>query len=222
MKKGVVLFHSNIFTIYESRWIKKSIESMINQSDNELFFYEINYGDDDYSVLSDYNIQKKFWSKRLSNYAEAMNFILDKAFEDGCDYVFNTNLDDYYHQNRVSQQLDMMISENYDILSCDFCYITEEIHNEVVTDEIKFFIDIHKFGPIEQNLKIRHNVIAHPGVCYSKRYWNDRNNRYDITKVPEEDMDLWIRSIQRGYKFGIHKNVLLYYRRHSNQVSIKK
>ena len=97
MKKGVIIFHSNIKDIYNSRWISKSVNSMINQSDNDFMFYEINYGDDDESVIpNNCNIEKRFWSIKLSNYAEGMNFILDKAFEDGCDYVFNTNLDDYY------------------------------------------------------------------------------------------------------------------------------
>lgn len=222
MKKGVIIFHSNIKNIYDSRWILKSVNSMINQSDNNFVFYEINYGDDDHSVIpTNCNIQKKFWSIKLSNYAEAMNFILNKAFEDGCDYVFNTNLDDYYDSSRVSSQLEMMINNDYDILSSDFCYIKEKIENNDVFDEITMFMDIHKYGEIKENLKISHNIIAHPSVCYNKRFWCDLNNRYDVTKIPKEDMDLWKRSIERGYKFGIHKNILLYYRIHSNQVSKK-
>jgi hypothetical protein len=223
MKKGVILFHSNIRNIYDYRWISKSVDTMINQSDNDFIFYEINYGDDNESVIpEDCNIEKKFWSIKLSNYAEAMNFILDKAFEDGCDYVFNTNLDDYYDTSRISLQLEMMIRDDYDILSCDFCYIKERIKDGIAIDVFQEFIDIHRYGEIKKNLIRLHNVIAHPAVCYSRRFWMDLNNRYDITKVPEEDMDLWIRSIERGYKFGIHQNVLLYYRRHDNQVSIKK
>jgi hypothetical protein len=224
MKKGVIIFHSNIRNIYDYRWVSKSVDTMINQSDNDFIFYEINYGDDDgESVIpEDCKIEKKFWSIKLSNYAEAMNFILDKAFEDGCDYVFNTNLDDYYDTSRISSQLEMMINGDYDILSCDFCYIKEKIKNGINTDVIEKFINIHRYGSIKENLRISHNVIAHPAVCYNKRFWIDSNNRYDIKKVPEEDMDLWIRSIKRGYKFGIHKKTLLYYRIHDNQVSVKK
>lgn len=222
MKKGVILFHSNLKKIYDYRWISKSIDTMINQSDNDFIFYEINYGDDDESFIpKDCKIENKFWSIKLPNYAEAMNFILNKAFEDGCDYVFNTNLDDYYDTSRIALQLEMMISGDYDILSSDFCYIKEKVHDGIVIDEVIGFMNIHQYGEIKKNLLRFHNVIAHPAVCYSKRFWMDSNNRYDVTKVPEEDMDLWIRSIE-SYKFGIHQNVLLYYRRHDNQVSIKK
>lgn len=223
MKKGVIIFHSNINNIYDSRWISKSVDSMINQTDNDFTFYEINYGGDDKSVIPiNNNIQKKFWSIKLSNYAEAMNFILNKSFEDGCDYVFNTNLDDYYDASRISLQLEKIINDDCDVLSCDFCYIKEKIQNENSFDNIEMFMNVHKNGEIRKNLRMSHNVIAHPGVCYNKRFWSDLNNRYDVSKIPEEDMDLWKRSIERGYKFGIHENVLLYYRIHDNQVSKKK
>jgi hypothetical protein len=35
MKKGVILFHKNILKIYENSWIKKFVNSMINQTDND-------------------------------------------------------------------------------------------------------------------------------------------------------------------------------------------
>ena len=219
MKKGVIIFHSNIKNIYNSRWISKSVNSMINQSDNDFIFYEINYGDDHESVIpNDCNIEKRFWSIKLSNYAEGMNFILDKAFEDGCDYVFNTNLDDYYCTSRISKQVAMM-KDGYDIGSSDFCYIEEFEEHGLFDDKITLLMNIHQHGDIRENLENGHNVIAHPAVCYSKNFWNDSNNTYDITKIPAEDYDLWLRSIRRDFKFGIHKDILLYYRRHNNQVS---
>jgi hypothetical protein len=48
MKKGVILFHSNIKNIYYDRWVSKSIQSMMSQSDNNFIFYEVNYNGDDY------------------------------------------------------------------------------------------------------------------------------------------------------------------------------
>ncbi len=191
---------------------------MVNQKDNDFIFYEINYDGEGYSVIPENcDVKNIFWSKKLSNYAEAMNFILDKAFEDGCDYVFNTNLDDYYDPSRISSQLKMAINQNLDIVSSDFCYIQE---TDTEDDAITRFMNIEKTN-IKQHLENKHNVIAHPAVCYNKNFWNDSKNRYDIIKVPEEDLDLWIRSIRNGYNFGIHNDVLLYYRIHKNQVSTK-
>jgi len=220
MKKGIIIYHSNIKHIHKSRWTSKCINSIINQSDNDFTFYEINYGDDDESVIPhDCNIEKRFWSIKLSNYAEASNFILDRAFEDGCDYVFNTNVDDYYDTSRISKQVKMM-KDGYDISSSDFCYIEEFEDRGLFDDKITLLLNIHQYGNIRTNLEGGHNVIANPAVCYSKNFWNDSNNRYDITKVPADDYDLWLRSIRRGFKFGIHKDILLYYRRHYNQASV--
>jgi hypothetical protein len=220
MKVGVVFFHSDIQKIYKDRWIKKSVDSILNQTFKDFSIYEINYSseNENFSVIGD-DIDKKFWSKKMTNYAEAMNFIITEAFLDGCDYVFNTNLDDYYDKYRFESQLNLMKVHDFDLLSSDFCYIVENTNNE---DEVSLYMNIVKFGDIKSNLFNSNNVIAHPCVCYSRRFWIDPQNRYDVTKVPEEDYDLWKRSILRDYKFGIDKNLLLYYRRHDNQVSEKK
>lgn len=222
MKKGVILFHKNIQKIYDNRWVEKSVNSMINQTINNVTFYEINYGNENYSVIpNNHDIKKYFWSENFINYAESMNFILDKAFNDGCDFVFNTNLDDFYSPNRISNQIDMIIKEDLDIVSSDFCYIEEKNENGIKNDIITKYMDIEK-NNINIHLNNRHNVIAHPSVCYNKRFWSDSNNRYDIHKTPEEDLDLWIRSINKGYKFGIHNDILLYYRIHNKQISNRR
>jgi hypothetical protein len=221
MKKGVILFHKDILKIYENSWIEKSVNSMINQTDNDFTFYEVNYGGEPYSVVpNNINIKSHFWSEKLTNYAEAMNFILDKAFNDGCDYVFNTNLDDFYTPNRIANQIEMITKQDLDIVSSDFCYIQEKEISGVKEDVVTRFMNIEKTN-IQNHLVNGHNVIAHPSVCYNKRFWLDSENRYDINKTPEEDLDLWVRSINRGYKFGVHDETLLYYRIHKNQVSTK-
>jgi hypothetical protein len=221
MKKGVILFHKDVLKIYENNWIEKSINSMINQTDTDFTFYEINYGGEPYSVLpNNINIKSHFWSEKLTNYAEAMNFILDKAFNDGCDYVFNTNLDDFYPPNRIANQIEMITKQNLDVVSSDFCYIQEKEIYGGKEDVVTHFMNIEKTN-IEKHLENGHNVIAHPSVCYNKTFWLGGENRYDISKTPEEDLDLWKRSIKKGYKFGIHNEVLLFYRIHKNQVSTK-
>jgi hypothetical protein len=90
MKKGVIFFHSNIRQLYPKRWVDRCINSTVLQRDNDFKIYEINYGGDDYSIFEDinYHQEREFHSKNFSNHAEAMNFIIDRAFEDGCDAIF--------------------------------------------------------------------------------------------------------------------------------------
>jgi hypothetical protein len=216
-KIGVIIFHKNILNIYDKKWIEKSVESMVNQSYNQLNFYEVNYGGDEYSVLENYDsLNKKFWSVNLKNYAEAMNFIIDKSFDDGCDYIFNTNLDDYYHVDRVKNQLESI--GDLDVLSTDFVYISEIDGVDVQTKQM---IMSHFSYRIKEELNNNHNVIAHPSICMAKSFWEKENN-YDINKVPEEDLDLWKRSINNGYKFGILNQKLLFYRIHKTQISNRR
>jgi hypothetical protein len=209
MKLGIVLFHSNIFNLYRKEWIEKCIHSLNNQTSKNFQFYEINYGSDDVRLINN----SKFFSIEKVNYADAMNFIISEAFNDGCDYVFNSNLDDFYSEKRIEKQLEFL-KNGYDIVSSDFCYIDDR--NNIIK-----YMNILQYGNIIDNLNHNHNVIAHPSVAISKNFWMDPENRYDIKKVPSEDLDLWKRSIGKGYKFHIVNDILLFYRIHNNQVSIK-
>lgn len=222
LKLGVVVFHNDPFLVYKERWVKKSLETTINQTVKDLNFYEIDYSGKNLSLLERYKVEKlNFYSKKMNNYAEAMNFIITEAFEDGCDFVFNTNIDDFYRHDRIEKELDLIELGRYDLVSSDFCYIREKINGiGEIDDEIFFLMNIHKKPEdIIHYLRKDVNVIAHPAVCYSKKFW--LKNKYDTTKTPQEDLFLWKNSIESGFKFAIHPEILLYYRIHENQVSNK-
>lgn len=214
MKIGVIFFHKNIRSIYKERWVNKCIETILNQTVNDFSIYEINYGGDDFSLFEGIELKNPhtFISEEKSNHAEAMNRIIDLAFEDRCEYVFNTNLDDYYELNRFEKQLEFL-KEGYDIVSSDFCYV-EEMGED---DKITHYLDIKKSGDIKKNLDNNNNIIAHPCVSYSKKFWE--SNRYNIEEIPEEDFKLWKRGIDSGFKFYICDEVLLNYRLHKNQIT---
>ena len=214
-KVGIIFFHKNIKNIYKERWIKKSIESILNQTYSDFKIYEINYGEENTSLIKEffpYFNNLDFYFSPCSDHAKAMNFILDRAFEDGCDFVFNTNLDDYYNPERIEKQLEKL-KEGYDIVSSDFCYI-EEMNGE---DGITFNKNIKSDTNIKLNLDNGHNVIAHPVVAYSKKFWE--NNRYLPEEIPSEDLNLWKRAINSGFTFCILDDVLLYYRLNQNQIT---
>lgn len=213
-KVGVVFYHSGIQKMYKQKWIDGCVASMLIQTYSDIHTYEINYGDDNYSVLKDVEVinPNKFIQEKKANHAEAMNTIIDLAFQDGCDYVFNTNLDDWYREDRVERQL-TYLQQGYDIVSSDFCYISD-ISGE---DEIVFYKHIKSFGDIKENINRDHNVISHPSVAYSKNFW--REYRYDPQEVPKEDLLLWKRAINSGCKMYIEDEVLLYYRIHTNQIT---
>jgi len=209
IKVGVIFYHSNITNIYPLEWIEECFNSIVNQSYNEFTIYELNYGDDDFrlSRLFDFNKEYHYYTQKFSNHADAMNFILDKALEDGCDYVFNTNMDDNFHVDRFKIQLSKAL-EGYDIVSSNFIYIDE--NGEKKKEFVFSKLDIKK------ELDNDHNIIAHPSVCYSKKFLSE--NSYESFRIPREDLDLW-KSTVGNYNFYICDEFLLNYRIHQNQVS---
>jgi len=148
----------------------------------------------------------------MDNHIQAMNFILNKAFATGYDIIFNTNMDDYYHPRRFERQL-ALINKGLDVVSSNFNYVAD--HGGI--DGIFRAMDMCRHGDIRTNLIRGHNVIAHPCVAYSRRFW-DSGFRYNESLIGSEDLDLWKRSI--GYhRFYISPEYLLFYRIHDNQIT---
>lgn len=212
-KVGVIFYHRNILQLYHSSWIKKSVESILNQEECDFKIYEVNYGGENYSVLSEMDHEKEFsfYVENFENHAQAMNFILDKAFGDDCDYVFNTNLDDYYSLDRIKKQMYFLI-QGFDLVSTNLCYIQGDGNH----DSIIKYMPLSE-GDIKLHFERNNNVIAHPSVAYSRRFWS--HNRYIDTEIPEEDFSLWKRSLSNGFSIKIVPEYLLFYRLHSSQVT---
>lgn len=206
MKVGVVFFHSNILKIYKQKWIDRCIDSIKQQTHKPLHLYEVNYGDDKKQFVEG----AKFFNKKFENHSVAMNFIISKAFDDGCDYVFNTNMDDFYEFIRIGAQL-KFFEQGYDLISSDFFEVDEN-------DKILSYRHMNGFGSLRANLTVGHNIVPHPAVAYSKDFWADKENRYGKDDIPEEDLILWKKAIYNGYKFKVINEPLFFYRRHENQI----
>ena len=59
-KCAVIFFHKNIQKLYKKRWIDKCIETILNQEKINFDIFEINYGNDDYSIFENIKLDKKF------------------------------------------------------------------------------------------------------------------------------------------------------------------
>jgi len=208
MRCAVIFFHSNALSIYKKEWIEQCVDSIRNQSMKEFEIYEIDYLGAGQSLCKIDGHKYHFVSKKLGNHIQAMNFIINKAFKSGCDLVFNTNIDDYFSPKRFEKQL-KLIQSGFDLVSSNFHYINDSgiIRN----------MDMFRHGSIKKNLDRNHNVIAHPCIAISKKFW-DLKLRYNEKLVGKEDLDLWQRSIDRC-NFYILPDYLLFYRIHANQIT---
>lgn len=208
MKVATIIYHKNILSIYKEEWIEKCIDSIKNQSFKDFIVYELNYGGDKLNLGEKYNLDNhKFYNKKLKNHAEAMIFLFKKCIEDGIDVVFNNNMDDYSDYKRFEIQLSK-IKEGYHLVASNFNHVSED--NIFIRDMNFSKLDI------EEEFKKNHNIICHPSVCYSREFIE--NNSYIPSEIPEEDFNLWKRTIL-NYKFYICDEFLLNYRIHKNQIS---
>jgi len=201
-KVGIICYHRNLSN-YPKEWIQKFKESILGQSWKAFTIYEVNYGGTQERIFDN----SIFESLEFPTFVHTMNYLLDKAFENH-DFVFNTNIDDYYHKDRIAKQL-MILRQGYDLVSSNFCLVKE--------DKIDYYHHFDTIKDIKGELEKRHNIIAHPVVAYSKRFWT--NNKYYIPEeIPAEDYYLWKRAADKGVDFYILKDNLLFQRIHTNSV----
>lgn len=200
MKLALIFFHKDI-NRYPKRWVDKCIETIKLQTYPNFTVYELDYGGNGKQIFEG----SVFESKELKNHAEAHNYLLDKVFEEGFDYAFNSNVDDYYDLKRVEKQL-RYLKAGYDVISSNFIRVDEN-------DQFLGQMNFHRHD-IKQEARKNHNIIAHPVCAYSKKFWTNCS-RLNGAEIPNDDFELWKRSYNK-FKFIIVPEYLLYYRIHKN------
>jgi hypothetical protein len=118
LKCAALVYHKNIFDIYQKKWISKCIDSVLHQSFTQFDILELNYDGTDFSVFPpDINYKKIFWNKSFNSHYQARGFLLHKAFHEmKYDIIFNVQLDKFYHLDRFKYQV-QEIKRGYDIIS---------------------------------------------------------------------------------------------------------
>lgn len=215
---AIILYHANARERYPQRWLDECIGSIKNQTE-KCVVLEMDYAGNNerlcdtsvfINMIIDHNNADKK-TKRHTGHSYAHNALCEAAIEYGAEYVFNTNIDDFYHYQRVEKQLEYL-RQGYDVVSSNMTQINED--NEVLRADIRFS-DMN----IEEHAKKGHNVISHPACAYSKNFILNSGllNPYE---VPKDDFELWKRSFGK-FKFVIAPWTLHFYRIHSANVSKK-
>ena len=206
MKCAVIIYHSNALKIYKREWIDKCINSIMAQTYKDFNIVELNY---EQSGSADFFTKGQLIKKPMTNHTQAMNFLIDYCLADGYDIIFNVNLDDYYAPDRFAKQIEA-IKDGADLVSSNFQYFSDE------RGHFKR-MDMTRYGNIAIQLRRNHNVVAHPVVAYSKKFFNTGLRYKDL--VGYEDLDLWKRAHAEGKKITILADYLLHYRIHENQIT---
>ncbi len=204
-KVCVILYHKNILKILKKSWVDKCINSLKNQSYKDFDVLELDYG----NTCTQFYENSIFESISLNNHVEAMNYLIQKAKDLQYDYIFNCNIDDYYHNDRIKIQLKYL--ETYDMVSSDYIVFKEHNEQQIVMYNNKFSnLDI-----IEK-LNSNVNIIGHPCVAWNASFFDKLTY---IDDIPHEDIELWKRALSAGKKIYIIPQILLYYRFHPKQIT---
>lgn len=236
-KCAVILFHKNLKKLYKARWIKKCVETVLQQSYQDFDILEVNYGNDSYSIMEDYEFGNKhyFYQKNYSTHTEAMFFLLNLGFcKFNYDVIFNTNLDDYYTLDRFEKQLECL-NDGFVLCSSLMNYITEDEEKDEDYETMKWTSETYgmpcqnkyiKNDQISVELNKIHNVMNHSCICYSKDFWNGYDKFENLLRYrddkPYEDLTLWTRAVDNDYQIAIINEPLIEYRLHANQIGEQK
>jgi len=209
MKSAVIIFHKNVTTYYPKAWVDKCVASIRNQSYKDFDVFELDYGGTNVSVYAD----SFFSSIKMDNHALAHNYLLNTVFSLDYDCAFNVNIDDWYALNRFEKQIPW-IERGYDVVSSNFYRVNED-------ESMKQTFVFHTRDMVKEAFEKNHNILAHPVLCYSKKFWATCD-KLNPSEIPADDFALWKRSYKKGcYKFIILPDVLLFQRIHANNVSKK-
>lgn len=219
-KCGVIFYHKGLKNKYKQHWMEKCVHSIEAQTYTEFDVFELNYGDD-LDTLKDLIGRPTHFSpqqqhvllfKPFDNHIEAMNYLLDYLFKHHhYDIIFNTNLDDSYHQERFVKQINAVAS-GYDLVSSNFMHFKEDGPQTKLVHMLKFD-DLN----IKDELSRDHNVLCHPVIAYTKNFWSTAGP-YE-NKLQVEDLLLWKKALNLNLKITVLPEFLCYYLIHPQQIT---
>lgn len=183
------------------QYIQEAIESVLKQS---YINFELIVIDDSNDKTAD--IVHGFNDKRIKYYnfegniSKALNFGIEKAKGK---YIARMDSDDYCHPDRLIRQISIMEKDGYDVVGCNMrilkqngAFYEDKIFPEN-DEEIKFYMPINTSLP-------------HPTIVARKEIFEEI--RYNEDLIYAEDMDMFLRLIEKGYIFYNLQDNLYYYR----------
>ena len=230
MESAVIIYHKNALNYCKHEWLEKCLDTIEKQTYTKFDVFEVSYGDkpDECSIVKHFNkIQNNklfYFHEPMKDHSYAMNFLLNKVFAKNTSYkyCFNINIDDFYDITRFERQIKIIQKLKYDVVSSQMKYVNED--NEITNklDYLAYNFVSPKKIPLKEQIEKEqlyikkefsrnHNIIAHPCVCYTRRFWNIMGPYKNI--VPREDLLLFkMSAFNPGIKMHITKKFLLYYR----------
>jgi glycosyltransferase involved in cell wall biosynthesis len=201
---------SILFPVYNGqKFLKYSIESILNQSYKNFEFIILNDGSTDESE----NIINSYADSRIIYIENVKNLKLIKTLNKGIllakgKYISRMDADDVADKFLLERQVNVLESNsNIDVINVYIWYLNSE--------GTKFTYNTHpefKSGASYPFISFFDNVITHPGIMVRANKLKQFLYLDDYSVQSMEDKDLWNRMYLNGCHFYNINERLLYYR----------
>lgn len=209
---------SVLMSVYNEKlsWIQQAVGSISEQTySNFEFIIIVDNPNIDEKIIEFLNRQSEN-DKRINIIQNEHNLGLARTLNIGIDmasgdYIARMDADDISEKTRFEKELQFIKEGGYDLVSAYKINIDEngnEISMDLPTDR-------------DPNKVLRYsNIIVHPLVLVKTEVLKRMNGYRPL--LNSEDLDLWLRMIDSGYRLGILKEYLLRYRIRSNSASVER
>ena len=204
---------SVILPVYNGeKFLKKSIDSVLDQSYKNFELIIINDGSTDKSdlIINKYlpNDKIKYFSRNNKGLVATLNEAIQRS---SGQFIARMDQDDICYPTRIQKQLDFLIKNNIDVCGTSYKIIDE---NENVLKVINSFNEY--FEVIISAMLV---PFAHPSVMF-RNIFQRKDLSYGSGEITfAEDYDLWIKMVKKDVSFGNLKEILLKYRVFGNSLS---
>ena len=199
---------SIIVPIYNaSKYLKKCLDSLVNQTKKELEFILINDGstDDSESIIKSYSDTRiKYFKRSNHGIGKTRNFGISKSTGK---YIMFLDSDDYLEENACELLYKKIEKEKLDLVVCDFYRV--DSNSKVIEKIISF-----KNTSLKDNPNLLLNVNLAP---WNKIYRSDlikNNNIKFIEDLKYEDAPFVVLSLLKSKKIGKVDKTLINYTIH--------
>lgn len=193
-------------------YLKKSVESILNQTYKNIEFIIINDGGKDIDYLKQINDERIIIinHKEKTGLAVGLNEAIEVAKGK---YIARMDSDDISILNRIEKQYEFM-ENNPDIAICSSFAKQFDESNKYLFNVWKDSNDLH-------SQLFFTNILIHPAVMIRKSFLIENNLKYSEDFLYSQDFEFWTRLSKFG-KIAILPQIVLLYRVHKNQVSLDK
>ena len=199
---------SIIVPVYNaSKYLKKCLDSLVNQTKKELEFILINDGstDNSESIIKSYNDNRiKYFKRSNHGIGKTRNFGISKSTGK---YIMFLDSDDYLEENACEILYKKINKERFDLVVCDFYRV---VNDSKIIEKITSF----KNTSLKDNPNLLLNVNLAP---WNKIYRSDlikNNNIKFIEDLKYEDAPFVVLSLLKSKKIGKVDKTLVYYTIH--------